>query len=252
MNDTARILIVDDEPNIRLVFHSALDVPEYTITTARDGGEALRLLGEEQEPFDLVLLDLQMPVTGGMEVLESLRDAGHEVPVVIITAHGGVPNAVQAMKLGAIDFLSKPISPAALRAVVAEVLERHVITISGRSEHSQGQGQGPGPATIAAHFAHNLVRAKRALNHRRFDEAEVYLKQALGLDPRSAEVHNLMGVLHELRNEHDASYREYRAALKANRHYEPAKHNMQRHYERFTFGQSDVPIDTGEPERSRE
>jgi lipoprotein NlpI len=90
------------------------------------------------------------------------------------------------------------------------------------------------------------MRAKRALNNRWFDEAEVFLKQASGLDGSSAEVHNLMGVLHELRNEHDASYREYRAALKADKHYEPAKHNMLRYYERFTFGKSDVPVDTGE------
>ena len=56
---------------------------------------------------------------------------------------------------------------------------------------------------------------------------------------------------HILRHEHDASYREYRAALKADRHYEPAKHNMTRYYERFTFGRSDVPIDIGDrdPER---
>ena len=86
------------------------------------------------------------------------------------------------------------------------------------------------------------------LNHRWFDEAEVYLNQAIGLEPNSAEAHNLMGVLHELRNEHDDSYRAYQAALKADRHYEPAKHNMQRYYERFTFGRSDVPVDTGDPE----
>jgi hypothetical protein len=54
-----------------------------------------------------------------------------------------------------------------------------------------------------------------------------------------------MGVLHECRNEHDASYREYRAALKADKHYEPARHNMKRYYERFTFGRSDVPLDLG-------
>jgi hypothetical protein len=55
-----------------------------------------------------------------------------------------------------------------------------------------------------------------------------------------------MGVLHELRHEHDASYRSYRAALKVDPHYKPARHNMTRYYERFTFGRSDVPIDTGE------
>jgi len=71
-------------------------------------------------------------------------------------------------------------------------------------------------------------------------------KEAIALEPHSAEAHTLMGVLHELRNEHDASYREYRAALKADRLYEPAKHNMTRYYERFTFGRSNVPVDTGE------
>ena len=73
------------------------------------------------------------------------------------------------------------------------------------------------------------------------------LKQAIALRPDSTEAHNLMGVLHELRHEHDASYRAYRAALKADRHYQPAQHNMRRYYERFTFGRSDVPVDTGVP-----
>ena len=103
----------------------------------------------------------------------------------------------------------------------------------------------PEVVTAAGQFAHNMMRAKRALNHRWFDEAEVFLKEAIALEADSAEAHNLMGALHELRNEHDASYREYRAALKADKHYEPAKHNMLRYYERFTFGRSDVPIDTG-------
>ena len=239
MSRTERILIVDDEPNVRLVFCTALETSGYTIFTAEDGEQALDFLRETS--VDLVLLDLLMPGTEGMEVLESLREAGDDVPVVIITAHGDVPNAVQAMKLGAIDFLSKPISPDALRRVVAEVLDRHTT----RAEMAP-RALAPQPVTIAAQFVLNLSRAKRALNHRWFDEAEVYLKQAISLQADSAEVHNLMGVLHELRNEHDSSYREYRAALKADRHYEPAKHNMKRYYERFTFGISDVPIDTGE------
>jgi two-component SAPR family response regulator len=179
-----------------------------------------------------------------MDVLEGLREAGHDVPVVIVTAHGSVPNAVQVMKLGAIDFLAKPLSPETLRTVVAEVLERHLPARTG--PHSRSLE--PEPVTVASQFVANLAKAKRALNRRWFDEAEVYLKQAIGLEPQSAEAHNLMGVLHELRNEHDASYREYRASLKVDKHYEPAQHNMRRYYERFTFGKSEVPVDTGDPE----
>jgi lipoprotein NlpI len=76
-------------------------------------------------------------------------------------------------------------------------------------------------------------------------DIEVFLFQALGLAPRLGEGHNLMGVLHELRHEHDASCREYKAALKADRRYEPTRQNMLRFYERFAFGASNVPIDLG-------
>ena len=101
------------------------------------------------------------------------------------------------------------------------------------------------PVTLASEFADNMRKAKGALNRRDLTEAEVFLKQALALKPDSAEAHNLMGVLHECRDELDASYKEYRAALKADRCYEPAKHNMTRYYDRFSFGRSDIPIDTG-------
>jgi DNA-binding response OmpR family regulator len=233
-------LIVDDEPNVRLVFRTALDVLGDDVIEAEDGQGALDWLHESHA--DLVVLDLLMPGLHGMDVLRRLRDRGNDVPVVIVTAYGSVPNAVEAMKLGAIDFLAKPVTPKALRAVVAEVLTRH----DCRGPVITSREETPEPVTLASQFAANLNRAKRALNNRWFEEAEVSLLQANGLDASSAEVHNLMGVLHELRNEHDLSYREYRAALKADRRYEPARHNMLRYYERFTFGRSDVPIDTGE------
>ncbi len=177
----------------------------------------------------------------GFEVLRRLREADNDTPVVIVTAYGDVPNAVHAMKLGAIDFLAKPLSPEALRKVALEVLSRHA------RRPSTGAGRKPPePVTVVSQFALDLSRAKRALNRREYDEAEVYLKQAIALNDGSAEAHNLKGVLHELRNEHDASYRSYKAALKADRKYEPAMHNMTRYYERFTFGSSKVPVDTGD------
>jgi DNA-binding response OmpR family regulator len=250
MNTLARILIVDDEPNVRLVFRTALESAGYALSEAIDGEDALTQVGIGRP--DLILLDLQMPRLDGMATLHRLRDAGHDTPVVIVTAHGSVPDAVAAMKLGAIDFLTKPLVPGVLRTVVAEVVERHasraLVTASSpapeRTRYTQASP--PEPVTIASQYAANLAQAKRALNHRWFDEAEVYLKQAIGLRPDEAEAHNLRGVLHELRGEHDASYREYRAALKADHHYEPARHNMTRYYERFTFGRSGVPIDLGE------
>ena len=238
---TKTILIVDDEPNVRLVFRTALESPECTVAAAEDGETALRWL--DNRFADLVLLDLQMPGMDGMEVLRQLRDRGDSVPVVIVTAHGSVPNAVAAMKLGAIDFIAKPLTPELLRGIVAEVLERSdVYSAKPVNVPSPPTRE---PVTAASQFVSNLTRAKRAFNLRDLSEAEVFLKQAIALNPNSAEAHNLKGVLHECRHEHDDSYREYRAALKADPHFEPAKHNMTRYYERFTFGRSDVPIDTG-------
>ncbi len=241
MSDAKRILIVDDEPNVRLVFRTALESTGREIAAAEDGEAALTLLAATR--VDLVLLDLQMPRLGGMEVLERLRASGDSVPVIIVTAHGSVPDAVAAIKLGAIDFLAKPLTPDALRRAVAEVLDRE----PARSPAPPAAGRSTGqPVTAEGRFVAHLRDAKRAINRRTFDEAEVFLREAIGLDPRSAEAHNLMGVLHESRSEHDASYASYRAALKADRGYEPARHNMQRYYERFTFGRSNLPIDTGD------
>ena len=240
MSEPARILIVDDEPNVRLVFRTTLEAAGYRVATAVDGGDAVEHL--EREGADLVLLDLQMPVMGGMETLQHLREADNGVAVVIVTAYGSVVNAVQAMKLGAIDFLAKPLRPESLRQVVAEVLLRH-------NPRNPGPDLGPPtapPITARSQYLVNLTQAKLARNGRRFTEAEVFLKQAIGLDDASAEAHNLMGVLHELRHEHDASYRAYKAALRGDAAYEPAKYNMLRYYERVTFGTSAVPVDLGD------
>jgi DNA-binding response OmpR family regulator len=236
MSHAKRILIVDDEPNVRLVFRTALESTGVELAAAEDGEAALSWLKENR--VDLVLLDLQMPRVGGMEVLGRLRDTGLDVPVIIVTAHGSIPDAVAAMKLGAIDFLSKPLTPDALRRAVDQVLERS-------TPAPRKAGPADEPPTIVSPFMAHLRAAKQAINRRHFDDAEVELRQAVGLDPGSAEAHNLMGVLHESRGEHDASYRSYRAALKADRNHEPARHNMQRYYERFTFGKSHVPVDTG-------
>ncbi len=95
------------------------------MTEAGDGQAALERLSGPGQDYDLILLDLLMPRMDGMELLRRLRADGNIVPVVILTAHGSIPEAVEAMKLGAIDFLTKPITPDALRRVVAEVIERH-------------------------------------------------------------------------------------------------------------------------------
>ena len=94
------------------MFRTALESAGLEVVESEGGEQGLRRL--RQSPADLVLLDLQMPTMGGMEVLRRLRSDENLVPVVIITAYGSIPDAVEAMKLGAIDFLAKPITPDAL------------------------------------------------------------------------------------------------------------------------------------------
>jgi DNA-binding NtrC family response regulator len=235
MRATAHILIVDDEPNVRLMFRTALEGVGYDVGEAPDGISALEHLATK--PTDLIVLDLKMPRLNGMQALQRIRQSGSDVPVVIVTAHGSVPDAVEAMKLGAIDFLQKPLRPEQLRVIVSEILSRHGVAINATAPIE--------PTLRAAQPEECLAQAKRAINNRMFDQAEELLRQAITLNARSAEAHNLLGVLHELRDEHDASLQEYKAALKIDRLYTPAQHNIKRFYERFTFGTSDIPLDTG-------
>ncbi len=107
MND-ARILIVDDEADIALILKLQLEDAGYRTTRARDGLEALEVLGRES--FDLVLLDIRMPRLDGIEVLERIRSDWPEMVVVMMTAHGSEDIAVEAMKKGAVDYISKPFS----------------------------------------------------------------------------------------------------------------------------------------------
>jgi DNA-binding response OmpR family regulator len=234
-----KILIVDDEPNVRLVFRTTLESTGYQVAEAEDGFEALKAL--ETTPADVVLLDLQMPRLDGMEFLRRLRDAGNDVPVVIVTAHGSIPDAVEAMRLGAIDFLTKPLNPERLRRVVGEVIRRHSESeTQPRPEPEPAQGlradsprRTSSTVVTLAPAALDLSAIKLALNRREFEKALHGLEAALEQVPDSAEAHTLMGVLRETLGQQHAAYRAYKLALEADRTYSPALDNMKRYCARF-------------------
>jgi DNA-binding response OmpR family regulator len=188
MGPKKRVLIVDDEPNVRLMLHTALTSVGYEVIEAADGQAALELLRGPDFRCDLVLLDLLMPRMDGMELLRRLRALGNVVPVVILTAHGSIPEAVEAMKLGAIDFLTKPTTPDALRGVVAEVIDRH----SAVPPPSGAQEPGAKQSEPSKQLGFDLARAKRAINRGQFSEAEVLLRDVITVNPRSTEAHELL------------------------------------------------------------
>jgi two-component system nitrogen regulation response regulator NtrX len=102
------ILIIDDEPGIRSTLASILEDEQYRVHTAEDGIQGLELI--RREPIDLVLLDVLLPRMGGLEVLEKIRSNWPAIEVVVISGHANVDMAVRAVKLGAFDFLEKPLS----------------------------------------------------------------------------------------------------------------------------------------------
>ena len=102
-----RVLIVDDEESVRSSLEKLLAFEKYTTFSAADGETALETVSGER--IDLVLLDIKMPGMDGIEVLQRIKEARGDLPVVIISGHGTISTAVEATKLGAFDFLEKPI-----------------------------------------------------------------------------------------------------------------------------------------------
>ena len=129
MKGKPQVLIVDDEVNVRRVLGTLLEQAGYATTRAESAEQALDLV-RANDP-DLVITDLKMPGMDGMELLAELRASFPEIPVVMLTAHGTVANAVEAMKRGAADFLTKPFEKDEVLALVGKVAAQ---AQSGRKE----------------------------------------------------------------------------------------------------------------------
>ncbi len=119
------ILVVDDEQSMRIFLTNILLKENYSVVTASSGAEAVNRVTCD-EP-DVVLLDLRLPDMDGMTVLEKIKKALPAVPVIIITAHGGVQSAVEAMKKGAYHYLTKPFKVDELLIMIERALDREIL-----------------------------------------------------------------------------------------------------------------------------
>jgi len=117
-----RVLIVDDEPELREQIALSLRQQQYTVDTAGDGALALEKVFAD--PFDLIVLDLMLPEKDGFTVLRELRAEGVKTPVLMLTAKGEVDSRVKGLDLGADDYLHKPFSMAELLARIRALLRR--------------------------------------------------------------------------------------------------------------------------------
>ncbi len=124
-----KILVVDDDQDLRENLVEVLSDAGFELTAAENGEQALELLAEAE--FDLVLLDLIMPIMGGMEVLPQIKRTYPKVNIIMLTAFSTVDSAVEAMRKGADEYISKPIRIADLLVVVRRVLEEAKFSYCG-------------------------------------------------------------------------------------------------------------------------
>jgi two-component system response regulator HydG len=127
MTIAPNILVIDDEQTMRDSCVQILSRDGHTVKVAEDGATGLEMM--RTEVFDLIILDLKMPGLSGMEVLRTVHENDPSAIVVVITGYGTVESAVEAMKAGAYDFVSKPFTPERLRAIVKRAIERKRLTL---------------------------------------------------------------------------------------------------------------------------
>ncbi|MGA9751710.1 MAG: sigma-54 dependent transcriptional regulator [Acidobacteriota bacterium] len=120
MARATRILMVEDDPNLRRILSYHLERLEYTVVQVADGRSALDRLAAE--PFDLVVTDVRMAGMDGIELLRAIREKDPDLPVVVMTAYGTIQDAVEAMRLGAADYLTKPVERETLLLTVQKAL----------------------------------------------------------------------------------------------------------------------------------
>jgi FixJ family two-component response regulator len=205
------ILIVDDEKNIRLTLSLALEPLHLPLETAASAEEALEILAANPYSFGLILLDLLMPGMGGMEFLRRMSADRPDLKVIIITAHGSIDAAVEAMKLGAVDFLQKPFNPAEIRALV---------TRASDLEGLAGQK--------ARDYQTYVELALTRMREGQLDAARVYACKAISLDPTRPEAFNLLGGIFEVQGNRPDADKNYRAALTLDPTFRPAQQNLNR------------------------
>ena len=207
--NTPSVLIVDDEKNIRLTLRETLKSLHLSVDSAVNGEEALDMAA--QQSYDLVLLDLKMPGIDGIDVLRRLRELSPKTAVVLLTAHGNVESAVDAMKLGAVDFLQKPFAPQEIRDLVTQVFARQ----KKRKEKPED-------------YEFFVDSARNHIRNRLFDIAVEDLKTAIAIEPCKPHAFNLMGAVSELRGDVTGARKYYRTAYWLDPAYQPSRLNIER------------------------
>ena len=134
-----KVLIAEDESRMREVISMLLSDLPFQFVEARDGKEAIDLF--DNETFSLVITDIKLPKVNGMEILRHVKEKDSELPVIVITAYGSIENAVEAIHLGAFDYVTKPFKEDRLRACVEKALRISQLTSEVRHLRKEIEGR---------------------------------------------------------------------------------------------------------------
>ncbi|MGA7574755.1 MAG: sigma-54 dependent transcriptional regulator [Terriglobales bacterium] len=165
------VLVVDDEPGMRMALRTNFQRAGWDVEVAGGSTEALRKL--ESRRFPLVVTDVRMPDGDGLQLMRSLQSSSPSTAVIVLTAFGSVPEAVQAMRGGACDYLTKPISFEELESAVERVMRRAV-------SYSGGETDGAIPSGAIIGSSANLLRALERARHAARTDADVLIEAESG------------------------------------------------------------------------
>ncbi|MGH7455567.1 MAG: sigma-54-dependent transcriptional regulator, partial [bacterium] len=129
-----KILLVDDEPSALAPLETLLD-ETYMILTATSGNAAWQILQEEE--IAVAVVDLALPDLNGLELLRRLRENNFSTELIMVTGHGSIDSAVEAMRIGAYDYLTKPVEGERLQQIIAKAIEKNALTVSNRALATQ-------------------------------------------------------------------------------------------------------------------
>ena len=205
---TPCVLIVDDERNIRLTLKGALETIGLEADAVFQGEEALQKLTEKT--YAAMILDLRLPGMDGLAVLRQVSERYAGIKVIIITAYGTVDAVIEAMKLGAVDFLQKPFEPMEVREIVGRVLAL------------------PEGGPTAFTYEEYLDQARKSVAARKFSAAFVYVHKAVFVNAARPEAFNLLGGLYEVRDQRKEAVTNYKVATRIDPAYAPAQRNLER------------------------
>jgi Response regulator containing CheY-like receiver, AAA-type ATPase, and DNA-binding domains len=161
------VLVVDDAKSIRTLLAKCLELDGFSVEMAEDGKIALDMLLKAK--FDLVFLDIKLPVISGTEVLRRMREKGIQIPVVIITAFGNIKNAIDCTRLGAVAYVQKPFTANRINAVLEE------LDIKSKDVRQSYMGE-----------------VKDLLEKEKFEDVQKILKNVLSGNPLDAEVYHML------------------------------------------------------------